>query len=254
MKKSNKKGFTLLEMLLAVAITLLISGLFISLIVSIRASYYRAYNDADCADIAQMYAQALENQILYDAQNGVTDKIEIVNSVLKSSANTNLGFDTMPNFNNADNTEKWDIRMLAAFDPSTNIFYYRFYFIDKYVNPGYLHYVYDGSFWIPNYPSFTPHNLGAGDLYDTTAGGTYSWDYNYVVTENPYVFEFTPLAAMVVDPVTNTFSDFLFTADPGTFYERVNSDSMGRFSADESSTTVSVPAQSVVINIKPAGT
>ena len=68
MIKTNKKGFTLLEMLLAIAITMIIVGLFTTLLVAIRSSYYRAYNDDDCADIAQMYAQALENQVLYDCQ------------------------------------------------------------------------------------------------------------------------------------------------------------------------------------------
>ena len=73
MKRSNKRGFTLVEMLLAIAITLLISGLFVTLIATVRASYYRTYNDNDCADIAAMYAEALENTVLYDVQNGAAD-------------------------------------------------------------------------------------------------------------------------------------------------------------------------------------
>ena len=56
MKRASKKGFTLIEMLLAIAITMIISGLFISLIVSIRSSYYRSYNDVDCSDIGIFYS------------------------------------------------------------------------------------------------------------------------------------------------------------------------------------------------------
>ena len=48
--KSSKKGFTLVEMMLAIAIIMLISGLFVSLIIAVKDSFYRVYNDDDSSD------------------------------------------------------------------------------------------------------------------------------------------------------------------------------------------------------------
>ena len=176
-KRNSKRGFTLVEMMLAIAITLIISGFFVTLLVSIRSSYYRTYNDDDCADIAALYAEALENTILYDVQNGITDdeiKIDPATSILVNSKHTI----TFPaGFNNADVNQKWEIRMLCAFNDRTGEFQYSFYFIDRYVQPGYLHYVYQGSFWIPTYVEFVPRTVGNGD--EVAPGETNSWDYNY---------------------------------------------------------------------------
>ncbi|MCR5592281.1 MAG: prepilin-type N-terminal cleavage/methylation domain-containing protein [Saccharofermentans sp.] len=253
MKKTNKKGFTLLEMLLAIAITMIIVGLFTTLLVAIRSSYYRAYNDDDCADIAQMYAQALENQVLYDCQNAVSDKIYMDHSTLKSDVG-NFGFDSIPNFNNSDRVDehgnpapKWDIRMICNYNDHTSEFTYAFYFIDLYVQPGYVHYVYEGSFWLPNYMPYVAHHQGEGDEFTPSGTEVYGWDYNFdgssAVTR--------PFSITIEHPATIDGDGHPVPDSPagGTYYSRYNSDSMGNFGPDSSSDTVVVPANSSTVNI-----
>jgi prepilin-type N-terminal cleavage/methylation domain-containing protein len=248
-RRSSKKGFTLIEMLLAIAITLIISGLFVSLIVAIRSSYYRTYNDVDCADIAAMYAEALENAVLSDIQNGVTtDKIYINDSgILTNDAGT-ITFDSIENFNRADGGEsgrKWDIRMVCLFNSTTGEFRYKFFFIDKYVNENYLHYVYEGSFWIPSYAPFRQQTVGMGD--EVPNGGLNTWDYNYT---SP-VYNFT---IDVENPGVDDGSGSLTSAglDPTQYHVRYYSDGMGELRTDTSATDlVSVPLASSIIKIDP---
>lgn len=251
MKRTNKKGFTLLEMLLAIAITMIIVGLFTTLLVAIRSSYYRAYNDDDCADIAQMYAQALENQVLYDCQNHVSDKIYMDDSVLTSDTG-DFGFEDIPNFNNSERVDsdgnpapKWDIRMICNWNASTSEFTYAFYFIDLYVQPGYVHYVYEGSFWVPNYMPYVQHNVGVGDEFDPTSGGVYGWDYNFNGGQSRS-FSIALEHPATIDANGHPVPD---SADAGTFYSRYVSDSVGSFTTDDTSTTITVPANSTTINI-----
>lgn len=252
MKKINKRGFTLVEMMLAIAITLLISGLFVSLLVSIRSSYYRTYNDDDCTDIAKMYAQALENAVLYSAQHGTADVIQIdTNSIL---TNTNsacpITFNTVPGFNNYDgsnaNSLKWDIRMVCNYDPTTSEFRYKFYFIDKYVNPGYLHYTYEGSFWIPVYSAYQSHIVGSGDTFSPSDTGAWSWDYNYGVSSYGFPITFDNEGSIVNGELVGS----TMVSDPnGGYYTRLNNTSNGNMVVDSSSTTSTVPSASTVIHI-----
>ena len=234
MKRVSKKGFTLLELMLAIAIALVISGLFISLIVAIRTSFYRAYNDDDCTDIAAMYARALENQILYDVQNGVTDTITIdSDGVLTSTAN-NFGFaDRIVNFNNSSSEQKWDIRMLAYYNEQTGEFIYKFYFIDLYVNPGYCHYVYEGSFWIPEYPGF----INNAD-YTVNGGATTKEDY----------FSITIAPAGVPDPAV---PGSILPTNTESFYSLIIYDEYGNRDINDASTEINVPVASSSIIVKP---
>lgn len=248
MKRVNKKGFTLIEMMLAIAVTLIISGLFVSLIVAVRSSFYRAYNDDDCADIAAMYAQALENQILLDIQNQTADLITIdTNSVLKSNVNTNLGFDSrISNFNNSDEAStKWDIRMICNYDSDTGEFGYIFYFIDKRVGTDsitagdgssvdvpYCHYVYHGSFWIPTYPNWIEND-------------------DYTITSAQRVVNISCSPSFSGDPTTN----ITFTGCDNQMVSRhLKSDELGGWSGVQpehvgTDSNYIVPATSSIITI-----
>lgn len=182
--KSSKKGFTLVEMMLAIAITLLISGLFVALIVAVKDSFYRVYNDDDSTDYAALYSQALENQLLYDVQNNTsrTYKISSTDYILVTGATPEgddlFGFRTMNNFNkNKDGVYKWRVYLtvrheadgsLATTDKNgksvaAGTVQYTFYMVDNYYNPGQLVQTYSGSFWIPDHGSF-----GNGDPIDLT--------------------------------------------------------------------------------------
>ena len=250
MKKSTKQGFTLVEMLLAIAITLIISSLFITLIATIRSSYYRSYNDNDCAEIAAMYAEALENTIMYDVQNGISDTISInpTSYVLTNSTNT-ISFDSIDNFNKSGSGSsaqvKWKISMICNWDEATGLFRYKFFFIDNYIQPGYLHYVYEGCFWLPNYPNYSPQTIGSNDTYDPSSGGTYSWDYNYAGADTSYTIS--------VDPAATVSGNTIVAASGAATTEcftRLTTDSYGKLSATgEDTDKVSVPTTSSVITI-----
>lgn len=248
MKKVNKyckRGFTLIEMLLAIAITMVISGLFITLIVAIKASYYRTYNDDDCADIAAMYAQALENQILYDIQNGVaTDTISInSDSILTNTLTTHqITFDQIDNFNRAGTEQKWDIRMVCYFDSDTCEFRYKFYFIDLYVNPGYLCYELEGGFWIPYYAPFTNHNMGSGDEFDPASTGSYDWDYNVSSPTTDYSITITN------EGTVDAMGQLQGASMTGGYFRRITNDGLGNMIGDGAS-DAQVPSSSSSVTI-----
>ncbi len=238
-------------MLLAIAITMIISGLFISLVIAIRSSYYRTYNDVDCSDIAAMYAEALENAVLADVQNGVTDDVISLNSagVLTNTAGT-INFNAIDNFNRAgggDDARKWDIRMVCMFNSTTGEFRYRFFFVDKYVNEDYLHYTYEGSFWIPNYAPYQAHTVGQGD--EVNPGDTNSWDYNYTAGQYPFTITIT-------DPAVEAGDGSLTSAAlEGGFHLRVGTTGTGELRTDPADTsTVSIPARSSQVTIAATST
>lgn len=242
MKKCDKRGFTLVEMMLAIAIALIVGGLFITLIVTIRSSYYRAYNDDDCADIAAMYAEALENRVLYCVQHRQSDKITLsADDYILTSEHADLGFTSIENFNKssvageATLRTKWVIRMVCDFDNTTGEFTYVFYFLDNYIQPGYLHYVYEGSFWIPSYSEFIQQTVGVGDVMDDYDSEN-TWDYNYVAPSRPFTITCTPSISTV------TGTDQFAPGQP--IRTRIQSDGIGNMEVDETSDTVKVPSGS----------
>ena len=171
--KSSKKGFTLVEMMLAIAIIMLISGLFVSLIIAVKDSFYRVYNDDDSSDYAALYAQALENQVLYDVQNGNTRSyhMSVTDYILVTGDDDDtFGFRSMNSFNqNKDGKYKWRAYLVIEHNadgslPTTNkqtgetiadnTVQYSIYMVDNYYNPGQLVQKYTGSFWVPTHGSF----------------------------------------------------------------------------------------------------
>ena len=65
----NKKGFTLLEMMLSIAIITIVSGCLVSLMIGIKDSYINTYNSDDSTDYAMLFAQGLENSVLATVQD-----------------------------------------------------------------------------------------------------------------------------------------------------------------------------------------
>ncbi|HOO48860.1 MAG TPA: prepilin-type N-terminal cleavage/methylation domain-containing protein [Saccharofermentans sp.] len=69
----NKKGFTLVEVMLALAIMMITVGAFYGLIISVQQAHVDVYNYNDAADYASLNAQAIENVVLssdYIGSNG----------------------------------------------------------------------------------------------------------------------------------------------------------------------------------------
>lgn len=186
MKRVNKNGFTLVEMLLAIAIMLLISGLFVSLVIAIKDSFYRVYNDDDSTDYAMLYAQALENQILYDVQNDFKGTYYINTDFLFCSTSNSDNnqftddshntFATLKDFNKTkDGNVKWRIYLSASYESSTGLLSYTIYVVDNYDNPDTLVQAHSGQMWIPVHGSTYTDPTVTDPVIGVTSNGTASF-------------------------------------------------------------------------------
>ncbi|MBO4637770.1 MAG: prepilin-type N-terminal cleavage/methylation domain-containing protein [Clostridiales bacterium] len=168
MKRKNKKGFTLIEMMLSIAIIVLISGLFASLIWATKDTYYRTYNNNDSTDYAALYSQALENFILRDWQmiNSLEDKKvsycirDADSAIVRGEGNspTYSPIFTLEQMTNRAGDQKWRIYITDVSFTSTNNQYllkYTIYVIDNYTNPGTLQSSYTSSMWLPMHGNTT---------------------------------------------------------------------------------------------------
>ena len=171
MKKTrkNRKGFTLVEMLLSLAIICMIGGVIGGLCVSIANSFATTYNIDDSADYAMLYAKGFENSFLAITQgDGVKNdnwSWTVSNpkgvsgppllQVTKNSKTTENVF--TPRFIGTSNTpSKWSVLMFYAIEETgsgekkSTLVKYRIYMRDNYSRTSYV-YRYDGSFWVPRF-------------------------------------------------------------------------------------------------------
>ncbi|SCW36173.1 prepilin-type N-terminal cleavage/methylation domain-containing protein [Ruminococcaceae bacterium YRB3002] len=177
----SKRGFTLLEMMLSIAIITIVSGCLVSLIVAIKDSYLSTYNSDDSADYAMLFAEGFENSFLAKAQGNDTTKKEWVWNVQKKKNSDNVEQDTLccnndPVFslkqmsvtrkNESTPRAKWLIKMVYGWDSSSNVVSYTIYVIDNYYNPGHIKCVYNGGFAIPH---LNDKDFHKGDITVTAA-------------------------------------------------------------------------------------
>ncbi len=192
-KRKNKRAFTLVELMLAIAIIALISSLFLSLMIAIKDSYYRVYNANDSTDYAQLYAQALENMVLRDTQRNIAAGTTVTYMIEPSEStfmvNGTAAF-TLEQMRNNSGDVKWNIYLdkdETYFDESSGLFHYRFVFVDgynyEYGNPGTVQLVYEGTFWIPHFN---------GGSFDIQTNGSTTAHYNdgtaYPITNAKIVY------------------------------------------------------------------
>ena len=175
MKKTikNRKGFTLVEMLLSLAIICMIGGVIGGVCVSISNSFVTTYNIDDSADYALLYAKAFENSFLDCTQGagakGKTWEWYISNprglngtpllKVKKPGAGESNVF--TPKFiGNSSTPSKWSVIMFYCVEEkpaggaeetfASVLVKYRIYIKDNYARTDYI-YRYDGSFWVPRF-------------------------------------------------------------------------------------------------------
>lgn len=175
MKKTikNRKGFTLVEMLLSLAIICMIGGVIGGICVSISNSFVTTYNIDDSADYALLYAKAFENSFL-DCTQGAGSKgntwIWYIDNprglsgvpllkVQKPGASATNVF-TPKYIGNSTTPSKWSVIMFynveekaasGAEDTFNAVLVnYRIYIKDNYARTDYI-YRYDGSFWVPRF-------------------------------------------------------------------------------------------------------
>lgn len=151
----NKRGFTLIEVMLAIAIICLIGGLFVELLCATTDSYYRTYNQNDAADYAQLYARAIENNILRDIDVSPDDTYEY--SIVGDGSGcpyflqregTNLFSSGLAQITNSSGVPKWRI-YIGDVTYTDHVCSYTLYMVDNYRNPGTLVLEYPTSFYVP---------------------------------------------------------------------------------------------------------
>lgn len=191
--KNNKKAFTLVEMMLAIAITLIISSVFVALMVSIQKSYYKVYTQNDATDYAALFSQALENYMLVDygretnaaTGSSITYSIHSTDTDCSFCVNgtSQLSCDQITGTNGYN---KWYIMLDlsgTSFDAATGMLTYRIVVVDgthlDYAAPGVIQLTYEGSFWLPHFDPTTSGSIaieadGPAKTYSIYGGGTRS--------------------------------------------------------------------------------
>lgn len=143
--KSNKKGFTLVEMMLAIAIMMLVSAFFITMLWSIINGHsYVAYEN-DLADFAALNAQALENELLKATSIGSGSHYLQVDGLVLAKDGSKL-FNVNEYQGKADGEVlKYDLTATFSVDADLGVVTYIFW----YQGSTGLEQVYRGSVYIP---------------------------------------------------------------------------------------------------------
>lgn len=174
MKKISrkKKGFTLVEMVLVLAITVMLGGIIAGVCAAISNSFITTYNIDDSADYAMLYAKGFENSFLTYSQATWESKAywkwEIVNpsgapgtvpTLTAYAGSTAAGtgttayavFDPTNLMTSPPSSKsKWAISMFYKYDPENCYVNYRIFVKDNYSNTNYVT-RYDGGFWLPRF-------------------------------------------------------------------------------------------------------
>lgn len=177
----NKRGFTLVEMMLALAIIVIIGWTTVALMMATKDSFMTTYNTNDSADYAVLYSNGFENFFLKHTQEQESGKffIRTSDSVLMQS-------DSAPAFvprqmktgEGASQRNKWTVRMYFKVDPSdaSQTVHYKIFVLDNYYNPNRVMSVYESSVWPPHLAQnkLTTSNYPSGDTVDTRLRADYS--------------------------------------------------------------------------------
>ncbi len=164
--RKNKRGFTLVEMMLSLAIVGIVSGCLFTLVVAIKDSYINTYNSDDSTDYAMLFARGFENSFLANVQDNsyhsATEDVKWAMGVknghqvlaMQKGTNTTPVFEcrqmtvSRPNGTQAD---KWLIYMQFSWNDTTKLVGYDIYVVDNYYNPGVVKCKYSGSVYLPHF-------------------------------------------------------------------------------------------------------
>lgn len=158
----NRRGFTLVEMMLALAIIAIVFGLTTALMITIKDSFVMTYNLNDSSDYAVLYGYGIENSVLAkiakkeaatwqiatytDDSTGVTQ-----NCVLMCNDDDYVFLPSQMKTKdmNGNVVDKWIVETYFRVDGS--MVYYIVVIKDNYYNPTKpVMCNYEGSFWIPH--------------------------------------------------------------------------------------------------------
>ena len=214
----NKFGFSLLEMVLAIAIIVLIGGVIAGICASISNSFVTTYNIDESADYAMLYARGFENSFLattqLDASSGKTWKWTMANPKGLSGTTPLLTVEdpdgnTSPVFNprfmtssDASDDNKWGVSMFYKYDTANEVVMYRIFIKDNYNDSGYVS-RYDGSFWVPRLME-RAEKAGVGSGRSVT---TYGNELTRTNLKNIYGYSDDEVDQIGTNGLDNTYSD-----------------------------------------------
>ena len=164
-QKKNKKGFTLVEMILSVAIICLIGGVIAGVCAAISNSFATTYSIDDSADYAMLYAKGFENSFLANTQPQIASlEWEMSNPKSDSTKFPTLMFGPKdktkkavfePKFLGNKSTDyKWRMAIFFYYDADTETVNYRIFLADAYSKTNFI-YMYDDGFWVPRFKERT---------------------------------------------------------------------------------------------------
>lgn len=177
---NSKRGFTLVEMMLALAIITIIGWTTVALMMAIRDGFMTTYNTNDSSDYAVLYGNGFENTYLKHTQDNTdaTIYVDPADATLKWGTNdTDVVFkpSQMKTTNRTTHNvvDKWIIRMYFHADPAdySRTINYKVVILDNYYTPNKIMCVYEGSCWAPHMDykrvSMDNSNGGSGDTTDS---------------------------------------------------------------------------------------
>lgn len=169
--KSSKKGFTLLEMMLSIAIVTIVSGCLVTLMIGVKDSYINTYNSDDSTDYAMLFAKGFENSFLGTVQD--CNGHPATNATWKVGTYTGLDGQTHQDLlmngtpllklsqmkvqQKGTNTivDKWKISMTYEYVMASGMVKYTITVVDNYYDPGVVKCVYNGGFFLPHFDNGT---------------------------------------------------------------------------------------------------
>ncbi|MBO7451755.1 MAG: type II secretion system protein [Clostridiales bacterium] len=157
--KKNKKGLTLLEIMLAVAIMAITASVFFSLILVVMKSHSNVIATNDMADYAMLCGRAFENTIINAKEVGSGSKSIYVNVDNKLSKNSVALFNLEQYKVIPGDKDKWDVDFKASIGDD-GVVKYKVILTDQSTSAvaGINHYtyVYEGSVYCGRAQKITP--------------------------------------------------------------------------------------------------
>lgn len=170
----SKKGFTLLEVMLSIAIIAIIGGLYVTMLLSVHESHNTIYNVDNSTDYAMLYAKAIENDVLGSVQDENPDNATWMVDPAQSCLITKNG---TPIFTLKQNQvggpgakkNKWNVQMTFDVDAQkldaqtyNYTVKYDITVVDNFYDPGRITAQYSSSFVVPHFGNGTIEATGSG--------------------------------------------------------------------------------------------